>query len=317
MKTIIIISALKDVHVEQMLKYVDNSKYKCLWIDPFNISGTNFISFDSQNPKVVWEGEEIDIENVCSLWVRKPWFNYHDALKLTKRKDSKTILKIKYNSNMEVVNYLKFLCKDKYCIDGANNVAANNKLIQMDIALKSGFKIPPTGVFSSKMEAYKFFERNSKELISKPVKYTTGDQISTSFTPFIVDEKDFEAMSENFDYFVLLQKLIRKVEEFRVTFVDGKMFTVGVRAKNAELPLDTRLDFEGKEFYPAEIPNETEESLRKYMKFFDMKFGAMDLMKSTEGDLLFLEVNPNGQYLMVDEILGFEISKAIAKVLQK
>ena len=46
-----------------------------------------------------------------------------------------------------------------------------------------------------------------------------------------------------------------------------------------------------------------------------LRYGAADLILSTEGEYVFLEVNPGGQFLFVEIQAGVPISDAIADAL--
>ncbi len=47
----------------------------------------------------------------------------------------------------------------------------------------------------------------------------------------------------------------------------------------------------------------------------DLAFYAFDFVISTTGDLYFFEVNPNGQWLWIEQITGMPISKAMPELL--
>ena len=51
------------------------------------------------------------------------------------------------------------------------------------------------------------------------------------------------------------------------------------------------------------------------MDALHLSFGAIDLIQTTSGDYLFLEVNPSGQWLWLDDMLDFGISDSIAEWL--
>jgi len=46
-------------------------------------------------------------------------------------------------------------------------------------------------------------------------------------------------------------------------------------------------------------------------------FGAIDLIVTPDDDHVFLEVNPNGQWLWIEELTGLPISHAIADLLME
>ena len=43
-----------------------------------------------------------------------------------------------------------------------------------------------------------------------------------------------------------------------------------------------------------------------------LTFGAIDLIETPKGEYVFLEINPNGQWLWLDDMLDLGISAAVA-----
>ena len=46
-----------------------------------------------------------------------------------------------------------------------------------------------------------------------------------------------------------------------------------------------------------------------------LTFGAIDLIRTPEGEYVFLEVNPNGQWAWIENYTGLQIGEAIARQL--
>jgi glutathione synthase/RimK-type ligase-like ATP-grasp enzyme len=46
-----------------------------------------------------------------------------------------------------------------------------------------------------------------------------------------------------------------------------------------------------------------------------MQYGAFDFIETPEGEHVFLEVNPSGEWGMLEKDLGYPISEAIADAL--
>ena len=47
----------------------------------------------------------------------------------------------------------------------------------------------------------------------------------------------------------------------------------------------------------------------------DLTFGAIDLVLDDHGVLQFLELNPNGEWMWIEDFVGYQISDTIAKFL--
>jgi hypothetical protein len=51
------------------------------------------------------------------------------------------------------------------------------------------------------------------------------------------------------------------------------------------------------------------------LELIDMPAGYFDFAVTAEGVPIFLEMNPNGQWLWMEQLTGYPISEAIAKAL--
>lgn len=71
------------------------------------------------------------------------------------------------------------------------------------------------------------------------------------------------------------------------------------------------------EFKAEPIPDYTVNQCLEYLKEYKLAFGCFDLIETPEGELVFLECNPNGQYYWLEQKLDLPISKSIANCLFK
>jgi glutathione synthase/RimK-type ligase-like ATP-grasp enzyme len=48
-----------------------------------------------------------------------------------------------------------------------------------------------------------------------------------------------------------------------------------------------------------------------------LEFGAIDLLLTPQGDYVFLEINPNGQWLWLEQMTGVPLTKAMCDLLTR
>lgn len=83
----------------------------------------------------------------------------------------------------------------------------------------------------------------------------------------------------------------------------------------------TEVDFRNYNFekpnrtVPFLLPIDLQEKLIQLMKNLHLKSGSIDMVLTEEGDYVFLEVNPVGQFGMVSSPCNYELSKLIAETL--
>jgi len=46
-----------------------------------------------------------------------------------------------------------------------------------------------------------------------------------------------------------------------------------------------------------------------------LRYSAIDLIRTQDGDLVFLEVNPNGEWMWLEDMCGFPLRDAIIDAL--
>ena len=103
--------------------------------------------------------------------------------------------------------------------------------------------------------------------------------------------------------------------EIRVTVIDKKVFASSVYSQSNE---NTKNDWrkEKLEFSKVEIPKEISNKCITLLQELNIKFGAIDLIKTPEDEYVFLEINPNGQWAWIESQTGQEMSDEIIKFLE-
>lgn len=222
-----------------------------------------------------------------------------------------------------LLNEYETLLKNLFCTidakwfsDPFKIYKAENKLYQLKIAKNIGFIIPNTLITNNKETLKEFYFLNSKEIIIKPLsqsKLNNKGETEFIFTNDLKNEH-IETLDEYELTPCMYQEKIQKSIELRVTVVGEKIFTSGI---NSQLFENTKTDWrKGKqEFFKETIPLDVEEKCKLIVKKLGLRFGAIDLIKDTNGNYVFLEINPNGQWAWIENETGLKISDAIINEL--
>lgn len=65
----------------------------------------------------------------------------------------------------------------------------------------------------------------------------------------------------------------------------------------------------------VDIPNVISDKILRLTKHYSLYYSTMDLIFTPEKEYVFLEVNPNGQYLWTEELSGCKITEYFADFL--
>lgn len=190
--------------------------------------------------------------------------------------------------------------------------AAEHKPVQLMTAGKVGLRVPPTLITNDPCEAREFAKLNGP-LIYKPL--TSGilsDGRVIYASPVDSDTIDDSVRATTH----VFQSWVPKSYELRITVVDGEMFVARIDADSESGRRDWRADYENLSYRTFGIPGDVADRLRRFMQIMRLRFAAVDMVVSPEGDHVFLEANPNGQWSWIEDETGLPIAAAIADALE-
>jgi glutathione synthase/RimK-type ligase-like ATP-grasp enzyme len=108
----------------------------------------------------------------------------------------------------------------------------------------------------------------------------------------------------------IFQELVEKDIELRITVIGEKVFVAGINSQTNEI---SKIDWRRGElkFYETIIPQNIETMCIALVKKLNLRFGAIDMIKDKNGNFVFLEINPNGQWVWIENETGLKISEAL------
>ncbi len=68
-------------------------------------------------------------------------------------------------------------------------------------------------------------------------------------------------------------------------------------------------------FTPYDLPPEVLTGLHALRERLGLVYGAADLRLTPEGEYVFLEINPQGSFLFVEQLTGAPVSETLARAL--
>ncbi|CAA7195808.1 MvdC/MvdD family ATP grasp protein [Chryseobacterium potabilaquae] len=258
------------------------------------------------------QGNSVHSDDIQGIWHRKAW-----EITIPEELDDeykKIFLNEYRNLRYNILTILEHVpwinaYENERKIDG-------NKMLQLKIAKKNNLSIPET-IFSNEEEKIKTFfnEYGKGKVIAKlhgvMAKTMNGENL---FSTTIIDESTLEHISDIIYCPMIFQPYIHKEYELRIVYVDGEFFTGRINNKeNADWRI-AQGDYFWEEY---ELPENVKVSLDAMMKEMGLYMGAIDMIKGEDGNYYFLEVNPQGEWGMLQKDLNFPIAESIADHLIK
>lgn len=257
-------------------------------------------------------GNSINSDEIKGVWHRKAWgISVPEELDEDYERiflNEYTSLRYNLFTLLEDVSWINPLENEKK-IDG-------NKMLQLKIAKKNNLIVPNT-IFSNdadKITAF-FHECCNGKMIAKlhgVISKSMGGENFLSTNS--IDENSLEGISDIEYCPMIFQPYIEKEYELRIVYVDGEFFTGKIN--NSE-NTDWRIA-QGNYFWSAyDLSENIKENLDSMMKEMGLYIGAIDIIKGRDGNYYFLEVNPQGEWGMLQKELNFPIAERIADNLIK
>ena len=258
--------------------------------------------------------KQISAAEVRAVWARKLWMPQMDAA-LDGRFREMCIRE----SVAAIEGFLDALHDARWVNDIQLERAAENKQRQLRLAAQAGLRIPRTLVTNDAAAMRKFFAETEGRMVAKLLRPLTVSMNADSL--FVYTSQVSEADLANAETLrhspMVFQELIPKELELRIAWVAGETFTGALDASGTSRgQTDWRLAAPGEcRWQKALLPVEVSKGLDALMYGLGLVFGAIDLIRTPAGEHVFLEVNPGGEWGMLERDLGLPIADAIARAL--
>lgn len=318
---VLIITSKVDPHADKVIEYFYNWQVKFFRFNTEDFPINTKLSWTIANPGKenfllqTSHGREIQRNEIKSVWYRKPLPFVFDK-KIT-NPQVKDLINSESNAT---INGLYLNLNDILWINNPHqNRITSHKLFQLRIAKELGFEIPDTLITNNPKAAKEFYSKHDGNIINKPINQAyleTEDDYFLIYTNKIT-KKELEKFNLVSYGPTLFQEYIPKKIELRVTIVGNQIFTCAIDSQSSKKTMvDWRhYDFENVPHFTFEPPQRIKDLCLNLVKKLGLVSAAIDMVLTPDKRYIFLEINPNGQYLWLELLTGLPISNAIARLL--
>lgn len=326
---ILIVTNKEDIHPTPVIEHLERmgvpffrlntesllSDYDFEWISD-SAGGDDF------HIRNIHSGLEVYGHDISSVWERRPLVP--SELRCLNRDE------INRHNLTEAHGFLSFLLYylgDRYCLGHhLYDRSSASKMLQLKLARELGMRTPDT-CFSNNRKSVKAFAEKYRTVCLKSIDNDNiwfDDELKEHvlYTQAVEIETLLSLGEESFSQTVTyLQNYIDKTFELRITVVGPHIFSCRIESQTMEDKLG-RIDWRqgldhGMAHSRHDLPGNVADFCREFLRRLHLNFGCFDFIVTPEGDYVFLECNPNGQWLWIEQETGMEISKCIAETLAR
>lgn len=318
--SVLMISTKLDPHVDVVLTKLQERGIPCFRLntdhfhEEYRIEMTDDLSGQIRIGDR-WGRSCVYPHEVRSVWMRKP----EPPLPPPGVEDEGVVRYI----NDEMRELMGFLPMDErvpWINSPDENRRHQRKFPQLRLARSLGLRVPRSIITNDPERAEDLFQHCPDGVICKPMlmgsHYVKGEH-RVAYTRR-VPPSEFSALKASISLCpTYLQELIVKDHELRVTIIGDALFCCRIDSQEVEgAEQDWRaVDTIKLPHRIVDLRQDVADALREYLRRCGLRFGAFDLIVTPEGDHVFLELNPNGQWYWVELATGAPMADAMTSLL--
>lgn len=321
MKTLVVTNRFDDAHADEFFRVMrDRNDSSAIRLNTDNFIANSEVCFDGVhfNIKLKDSGINFSSDDISVVWYRRPidveplQSTTDFGLRDFAANQASAFLRSLYfsiQSTATWINPLEALHSSRH------------KLAQLKLAVACGFLTPKTLATNSSALAGKFFDTNDSVCVKSldEPNFTDGGKLRPLLTSK-VSKSFFDANQESVSACpTFFQELVPKSADIRVIVFGQDIYAFLIASQNHPSAV---IDFRGAAPFMLRhevhtLPPLLEERIRYFMRCQGLVFGALDFVLTPEGDYIFIENNPNGQWLWLERETQFPLMDLFIKFVHR
>jgi glutathione synthase/RimK-type ligase-like ATP-grasp enzyme len=265
--------------------------------------------------QIVGDGYELSLGDVISVWLRRPgMFRVNPNLTSGARRFAIQEAQIAIGGLLQTLDCLWVNRLERA-------VVAECKPLQLKYATAVGFEVPRSLITNDPDAAIAFFEECDGNVVYKPLSTSylqtePGGSALNIYTS-IVEREHLELAGAISATACLFQEHVAKKTELRITLIGDEVFPVQIDSQHApKSSVDWRRGYEHLRYRIYPLPRSVRSRCLELNKCLGLVFSTMDFIITPDDDLIFLEVNPSGEWAWLEVETGLPMTEAMTDLLR-
>lgn len=200
--------------------------------------------------------------------------------------------------------------------------AAEFKATQLAAAANVGLRVPKTLVTNEPAAVLAFYQECAGKVVCKAVargilapngEYDP-DEARFIYTNTVLEEhlRDLNGVRATA---CLFQEQIEKAMDIRVVIIGKQIFAVEIHTHSDQARVDWRRAYAELSYCSHQIPDDIERKLLQLGRLFHLQYSSVDFILTKGGEYVYLEQNPNGQFMWLEPATNLPLAEAMANLL--
>ena len=312
---LLVLTAPTDPHADRVIDLVVGEGIDVLRFDPADYPSKAVVTFGRERSgqgraSLELGGRSVSLDSIEVVWYRRPGRPApHPDTPPAQRAD------VEDQSSAFIEDLWSLL--DAVWVPARPNVLRGiGKLACLEVAADIGLQTPATLVTNDPREFTSFYRRHDGNVVSKLIGRSPVNAAESPFARFteVVEPWQVTQADSVRRAPVIFQANVRKEYELRVTVIGYEVFAARIdsQATSHTRIYWRRYDHRNTPVTAIDLPTDVTHRLLTLVARLGLSFAAIDLIATPDGECVFVELNPNGQYLWIEEATGLPLSKALA-----
>jgi hypothetical protein len=307
---LLVLTTSDDATADYLCRRLLDERVELVRLDTDLFAENSFIEYRDHEASLVVGGVRVHANAIRNVWYRRP-----RGIVIRGEGTEAQRLHTSREWGASLDGFLAEIPQPHWVNHPASNARAGNKLFQLSTAPHCGLRLPKTLITRSLEEAQNFWISHEGKVVAKPLSIGHVEALDGSIEAQILTS---EVRAEHFGdpallarCPTLLQQRVEKGVDIRVTVIDRQICALAASPQpGTPTPLDIRQDGMSDLVYePVTLPAEIAAILLSLCEYLQLRFAAIDLIRSRDDEWFFLEVNPNGQWAWLDLVGASDIAR--------
>lgn len=280
-------------------------------VESDNVSGRRGVSWSSHRDEeagtpaatlLTSEGISVPVEEAASLWWRRPKADQEITAHAGNAHERSLV---NNDCRGALGGILAASFRGQWISLPEATDRAADKVYQLSVAREAGFRVPRSLVSQSREDVIAF-TRSVERTIVKPVVGARGPALYTRWldAPDTIPASSFEVCP------AMYQEYIKGRRHIRLNCFGEQMYAALIETDaldwrpNLNVPMS-----------PWPVPEDLRRRVSTVLRRLGLRMGVMDLKLTPEDEPVWLEVNPQGQFLFLEPLTGEPLTEHFADFL--
>jgi glutathione synthase/RimK-type ligase-like ATP-grasp enzyme len=320
---ILVLGSNDDPHLQRVAGHLESKgvPYSVLCAKDFPTSDVGSIRFHrgEHSGSYRTRSSEIRLSDISAVWYRRLFPPVLDS-----RISDPEAVRFGMGEARAFLRGLWSILSDRAWVNPYYRIeAAESKPYQLAVAQKVGLTIPNTLITNDLTKVKAFFDETDAKVIYKPLSSfaTAASMADGNVVPSqcvytnVIERESLDQLGSQVALApCIFQEYVPKDVELRITVIGNSFFSAAIHSQESKSSkIDWRkYDLENTPYTAFELPLDSKLKIRALLDELGLVYGAVDCILRPDGETVFLEVNPGGQWMWIEELTGLKIGQGIA-----